>query len=108
MSTTQLHIKELTVSFNNQTVVQNLHLLIEKGKTTAIVGESGSGKSVTAMAILGLLPNNAKVTGEMHFENEQLLLLSEKKMRLIRGKKISKISTGKNTSIISRSWYIRQ
>ena len=56
MSTTQLHIKELTVSFNNQTVVQNLHLLIEKGKTTAIVGESGSGKSVTAMAILGLLP----------------------------------------------------
>ena len=99
MNTPVLSIQDLSVSFHDQLVVQNLNLRVEKGKTTAIVGESGSGKSVTALAVLGLLPKTAKVTGEIHFENEQLLSLAHRRMRLIRGNKIAMIFQEPMTSL---------
>ena len=99
MNTSALSIRDLSVSFHDQFVVQNLNLRVEKGKTTAVVGESGSGKSVTALAVLGLLPKNAKVSGEINFENEQLLSLTLRRMRLIRGNKIAMIFQEPMTSL---------
>ena len=99
MNTSLLHIQDLTVSFDGQSVVQDLNLRVEKGKTTAIVGESGSGKSVTALAVLRLLPKYAKVVGNIYFENEQLHALTDKKMRLVRGNKIAMIFQEPMTSL---------
>ena len=99
MSEVLLELRHVCVSFNENTVVHNLNMNVEKGKTTAIVGESGSGKSVTALAILGLLPSSASVTGEICFENCQLLSMPEKKKRLIRGRKIAMIFQEPMTSL---------
>jgi len=99
MTTSQLHIHNLSVSFQGQSAVHHIDIYVEKGKTTAIVGESGSGKSVTALAVLGLLPKSATVTGEIRFEQEQLLSLPEKNLRHIRGKKIAMIFQEPMTSL---------
>ena len=66
-------IKNLTISFkNNKQVVNDANLDIPKGKTVAIVGESGSGKTLSALSILNLLPNNAKIDGGQIIYNSKL------------------------------------
>jgi|TARA_B100001540_G_scaffold126430_1_gene112788 peptide/nickel transport system ATP-binding protein len=74
---------------------------LESGKTFAIVGESGSGKSITALSIMGLLPNNlAQVDrGKIIFSEQDLLTLEEKEMRKIRGNNISMIFQEPMTSL---------
>ncbi|MBC8309583.1 MAG: ABC transporter ATP-binding protein [Phycisphaerales bacterium] len=99
MTDTHLNIKDVSVSFSGKRAVNTICIQVKKGKTTAIVGESGSGKSVTAMSVLGLLPKTATVTGTIKFENNQLLSLTEQKLRLIRGKKISMIFQEPMTSL---------
>ena len=103
-----LEIKNLSLSFkSNQgviSVLENVNLSIEKGKTIGIVGESGSGKSITAMSILGLLPKNAIIdSGEILFSDGDqkinLIDLSEKELQKIRGKHISMIFQEPMTSL---------
>ena len=74
---------------------------LESGKTFAIVGESGSGKSITALSIMGLLPNNLSSTdrGKIIFNNQDLINLEEKEMRKIRGNSISMIFQEPMTSL---------
>ena len=68
-----LQIKNLNISFGNNTVVSNLSFSIQKNKILGIVGESGSGKSVSSLAILGLLPKNkSEVTGSIIFNNNTI------------------------------------
>jgi ABC-type dipeptide/oligopeptide/nickel transport system ATPase component len=86
-----LDIQQLNISFGSTAVVSNATLSVRKGKTTALVGESGSGKSVTAMSILGLLPETASLNGEMYFDNQNISNLSKSNMHLLRGKQISMI-----------------
>lgn len=92
-----LEIKNLTIEFRlkHTTIhpVSNVNLSVKRGEIRAIVGESGSGKSVTSMAILKLLPELTTVykSGEILFENQDLLKLSEKELLKIRGNKISMI-----------------
>lgn len=70
-------------------LVHNISFSIKRGETLAIVGESGSGKSVTASAILGLLSKPLFVAGgEIMFQEENLLLCSEKAKRGLRGREI--------------------
>ncbi|MDE1038249.1 MAG: ATP-binding cassette domain-containing protein, partial [Phycisphaerales bacterium] len=80
-----LDIQQLNISFGSTAVVSNATLSVRKGKTTALVGESGSGKSVTAMSILGLLPETASLNGEMYFDNQNISNLSKSNMHLLRG-----------------------
>ena len=65
---------------------------VKRGEILSIVGESGSGKSMTAKAILRLLPQNSLVSGKVLFENDNLLDLNEKNVRKIRGSRASYFS----------------
>ncbi len=97
--------KNLTIEFRlkHTTIhpVSNVNLSVKRGEIRAIVGESGSGKSVTSMAILKLLPELTTVykSGEILFENQDLLKLSEKELLKIRGNKISMIFQDPMTSL---------
>ena len=70
--------------------VDGVNFRVRKGRTLGIVGESGCGKSITALSILRLLDHPGKiVAGEIRFKGEELLSLTEKEMRAIRGCTIS-------------------
>ncbi|WNZ73487.1 ABC transporter ATP-binding protein [Borreliella garinii] len=100
-----LEIKNLAIEFRlkHTTIhpVRNINLSVKRGEIRAIVGESGSGKSVTSMAILKLLPELTTLykSGEILFENQDLLKLSEKELLKIRGNKISMIFQDPMTSL---------
>ena len=100
-----IQIKNLHVGFASQDstvdAVKGINFSIPKGKTDALVGESGSGKSVTALSILKLLPypNAHHNTGEIIFENKNLLSFSENEIRKIRGKYITSIFQEPMTSL---------
>jgi oligopeptide/dipeptide ABC transporter ATP-binding protein len=81
--------------------VQDVSFSIKKGKTFALVGESGCGKSVTALSIMRLVPapQGKIVGGDIFFEGQSLLSLSEKKMRQVRGNKIAMIFQEPMTSL---------
>jgi oligopeptide/dipeptide ABC transporter ATP-binding protein len=71
--------------------VDDLSFDVYPNETLGIVGESGSGKSVSSMAILGLLPKSARVKGEVQFAGMNLIGMSEKALRPIRGDRISMV-----------------
>lgn len=89
-----LTMKQLSTSFRQGSsvieAVKNVSLTLNRGETLAIVGESGSGKSVTAHAILGLLPYPTAFhpSGEIIFDKLSLLPLKEKEKQTIRGNRI--------------------
>ena len=91
-----IKIKNLSMGFNIDDnfyyALENINLDFSKGKIHAIAGESGCGKSVLINTILKILPKNAIIkSGEIIFDNKNLLNFSEKEYRSIRGKKISLI-----------------
>ena len=69
--------------------VRDVSLQVDAAEVLGLVGESGSGKSVSALAILRLLPAQAHVSGSIHFQDRDLLRLSEPEMRSIRGRGVS-------------------
>lgn len=96
---TILEVKNLSVAFSGRTVVEGLTLTLMRGETLGIVGESGSGKSVSTMALMGLLPKNATVTGQAMLDGINLLEQNEEQMRSIRGRRISMIFQEPMTSL---------
>jgi len=94
-----LAVRDLTVTFNVQRgrdfigiqAVRGLSFTLQKGETLGIVGESGSGKSVSTLAIPGLLPKNANVTGSILYDGAELIGLDTEELRKYRGKKIGMI-----------------
>ena len=88
-----LEVEGLKVEFTTQdgdvTAVHEASLSLAAGETLAIVGESGSGKSTTAMAVIGLLAGNGRVSaGSIRLGGEELVGASESKMRSVRGRRI--------------------
>ncbi|MCL2805180.1 MAG: dipeptide/oligopeptide/nickel ABC transporter permease/ATP-binding protein [Treponema sp.] len=71
--------------------VRGLSFNLKKGETLGIVGESGSGKSVSTLAIPGLLPKNAGVSGSICYEGKELINLDTEALREYRGRKIGMI-----------------
>jgi len=72
--------------------VRDLSLSVERGETVGIVGESGSGKSLSALAIMGLLPRQARLhAGRLHFKGESLLDMKAARLRQLRGDRIAMI-----------------
>ncbi len=99
-----LRVRDLTTVFSTSrrtiTAVDQVSFEIRTGQTFALVGESGSGKSVTALSVIRLLPEAAKLTsGSVHFEGRDLLRLPEREMRDIRGSGISMIFQEPMTSL---------
>lgn len=103
-----LEIEQLTVGFVNQQsdvdVVRQLSFIVEAGAITALVGESGSGKSVTAMSVMGLLNKQVRNSGSIWFSEDgssrqDLLLMNEAALRMIRGAKIAMIFQEPMTSL---------
>ncbi|MBN1765948.1 MAG: ABC transporter ATP-binding protein, partial [Sedimentisphaerales bacterium] len=100
-----LSIKDLKVSFYTDEgevrAVDGVFFDMRRGKTLALVGESGCGKSVTALSILRLIPDppGKIVSGEIFFHDKNLLKLSERKMRSIRGNDIAMIFQEPMTSL---------
>ncbi len=92
MPNTLLRVKNLTIAFNGNKVVNNISFEIISGKTFALVGESGSGKSLTALSILRLLPSNASLkANSILLQRQELLNLSELNFCKLRGRKIGLI-----------------
>nr|WP_223252919.1 ABC transporter ATP-binding protein [Arthrobacter sp. AFG7.2] len=91
-----LEIRDLAITFNTSNgevnAVRNAHLTIMPGETVAIVGESGSGKSTTALAAIGLLPGNGRVSGgQILLDGEDISHASEKRMIELRGNTIGMV-----------------
>ena len=91
-----LEIKDLAITFKTGSgevrAVKNAHLTIMPGETVAIVGESGSGKSTTALAAIGLLPNNGRVSGgQILLDGEDISHAPEKRMIELRGSHIGMV-----------------
>ncbi|MBI1821430.1 MAG: ABC transporter ATP-binding protein [Nitrospirae bacterium] len=99
-----LQIKNLkTYFYTRQGIVKavdDISFNVEKGKVLGLVGESGSGKSMTSLSVLRLVPPPGKIiSGEILFENQSLLALSNEEMRKRRGKEISMIFQEPMTSL---------
>ena len=99
-----LEIKNLNLAFTssgkNYQALYDVNLTLKEGEMHAIVGESGCGKTITAMSVLRLLAQNAKITsGEIIYNNKNLLSLSEKEMQSIRGKEIALVPQDPMTSL---------
>ncbi|WP_296261130.1 MULTISPECIES: dipeptide ABC transporter ATP-binding protein [unclassified Pseudomonas] len=80
-----LDVRGLRVSYEGVEAVKGLDFTLDAGEALALVGESGCGKSTTALALLRLLPANARLSGEVLFEGRDLLKLSPRQMREVQG-----------------------
>ncbi|WP_288586857.1 ATP-binding cassette domain-containing protein, partial [uncultured Methylobacterium sp.] len=87
---TLLQLRGLTVRYPEAgvTALDGLDLDLARGETLALVGESGSGKSQVALAILGLLPSQARVSGSVRFDGTELTALDRPALDRIRGARI--------------------
>ncbi|TKV30014.1 ABC transporter ATP-binding protein [Arthrobacter sp. NamB2] len=91
-----LELRDLAITFStsngNVPAVRDAHLTVMPGETVAIVGESGSGKSTTALAAIGLLPANGRVSnGSIIFDGEDITHASEKRIVELRGSSIGMV-----------------
>lgn len=100
-----IEVKNLSISFGDKQVLNNINFKVEQGDTLGIVGESGSGKSLTSLAIMGLLSPNATIHPESEIlfrQNDKmidLLKLSPKELEEIRGNEIGMIFQEPMTSL---------
>ncbi|MTH77788.1 ABC transporter ATP-binding protein [Paracoccus aestuariivivens] len=82
---------DLGVTLTELPLLSRVNLQLKPGKITALVGESGSGKSLTALAIMGLLPTGMRTKGRVELNGDDILTLPEPELCRIRGKRISMI-----------------
>ena len=102
--TTVLELDRLSVHYQMEhrppaSAVDNVSLVIEEGEIFALVGESGCGKSSLAMAIMGLLPANADLDGQIRFGDTELTELSEHRWRQLRGDRLGMVFQDPLTSL---------
>ncbi|MGV0853379.1 ABC transporter ATP-binding protein [Mycolicibacterium phlei] len=92
---TLLQVRDLTVGFPTDAAsvhaVRGMTFEVNKGEVVALVGESGAGKSATAMAVVGLLPEYAEVSGSIRLHGTELVGRSDQQMSAIRGKSIGMV-----------------
>ncbi|MEP3056309.1 dipeptide ABC transporter ATP-binding protein [Ascidiaceihabitans sp.] len=86
-----LTIRNLSLSIGTATILENVSLDVAPGQIVAVTGESGSGKSMTALGVIGLLPDHAVTTGDILLDGENLLDQSEAQMCQLRGNDIGMV-----------------
>jgi len=98
-----LRIVDLHVTFRRQgalvQAVRGLTLTLDRGRIVGVAGESGSGKSASALAVMGLHPPGTTVTGSIELEGRELLGLSEKELRRVRGRQIAMVFQETGTAL---------
>ena len=87
-----LKVQQLCIANETgQTLLDDLNFELYPAQTLAMVGESGSGKSISALALLGLLPETLTGQGVVQFKNDDLLKLNQQQLQQLRGKRIAMI-----------------
>ncbi len=101
MSAPLLQVRDLSVAFGDNLVVDRVSFALERGRTLALVGESGSGKSVTAQSIVRLLPYPAArhPSGEILFDGRDVLKAKDAELRGLRGARITMVFQEPMTSL---------
>ncbi|MGH3860974.1 ABC transporter ATP-binding protein [Actinokineospora sp.] len=98
-----LAVDDLSVTFPTEDgdvrAVRSVSYALRPREVLGIVGESGSGKSVSSMAVMGLLPRNAKVTGSIRYRDRELVGLSDKQLRTVRNNGVAMIFQDPMTSL---------
>jgi peptide/nickel transport system ATP-binding protein len=94
-SNSLLEVSNLSVSFGSEAgavnAVRGVSYTVNAGESMAIVGESGSGKSVSSLAVMGLLPTSARITGQIRFKGKDLLTMGDRELSKIRGSGIAMV-----------------
>ncbi|WP_418060943.1 dipeptide ABC transporter ATP-binding protein [Pimelobacter simplex] len=107
-----LEIEHLAISFAQpRPAVEDVSVALERGEILALVGESGSGKSMTARAVLGLLPPGAQATGSIRYDGEELLGLPEAELDRFRGARIAMVFQEPQTAlnpVRTVGWQLRE
>ena len=87
-----LRVRDLTVAFGTKPpVVKGLDLDLSAGQRLGLIGESGSGKTVTALAVMGLLPDTARVSGSIRLGGQELVGLTDRALSRLRGDRMGMI-----------------
>ncbi|MFI9507725.1 ABC transporter ATP-binding protein [Nocardia sp. NPDC052566] len=90
-----LEVSELRVSFPSEEgrieAVRGVGYTVSEGEVLAIVGESGSGKSVSSLAVMGLLPEQARISGSIRLRGRELLGLGDRELSRLRGRSVSMV-----------------
>lgn len=95
-----LEVRDLVVTFGEAKILRGVNLQLEAGHTLGVVGESGCGKSMTGAAIMGMIPPPGRVAGgQILFQGRDLVSLSGREMRGIRGKEIALVMQDPFTSL---------
>jgi oligopeptide transport system ATP-binding protein len=98
-----IHVRDLSVRFatgdGQVHAVNEINFSLDAGQTLGIVGESGSGKSQSVLAMMGLLAKNGSATGQVLYENADLLTMSADKLNQIRGNRVAMIFQDPMTSL---------
>ena len=96
---TLLEVRDLTVRFGTTAVVDGVSFDIDRGRRLAMIGESGSGKTVSALAVIGLLPETAEVSGSVRFDGHELLGRGDRELSKLRGEQIAMVFQNPQTSL---------
>ncbi|WP_020390465.1 ABC transporter ATP-binding protein [Kribbella catacumbae] len=98
-----LRVEDLKVSFPSEAgtvdAVRGVSFELHPGRTLGIVGESGSGKSVTALSVMGLLPDSARVSGSIRLLDRELVGLTDRQLSSVRGNDIAMVFQDPLTSL---------
>jgi oligopeptide/dipeptide ABC transporter ATP-binding protein len=98
-----LEVRDLSIELGTPTtrleVVNRVSFTIADGRTMGLVGESGCGKSITMLALMGLLPPNARVAGSIRLRGQELMGRSQRELTALRGKRMAMIFQDPMTSL---------
>lgn len=88
LAASSLTVSNLTIEVGGRVVVDDVSFHVDGGERFGLIGESGSGKSLTALALLGLLPEGARVSGSIRLGDTEIVGLSERELARIRGRRL--------------------
>ncbi|MCA1644559.1 MAG: ABC transporter ATP-binding protein [Chloroflexi bacterium] len=91
MTPPALVVEDLTVRVGSTDVVHELRFALEAGQRTGLIGESGSGKTLTALAIMGLLPEGLSASGQVRYRGRDLLGMPERELCQLRGDRLAMV-----------------